>query len=88
MVCPKFSADYYTVPYTHNWELMKSVGSHDSSLLLFMKFMEVIVWYFVSDSHKAVIALIVILPWKWCMWSFLCNLIDMIVDGVVLKAAA
>jgi hypothetical protein len=29
---------------------MKSVGSHGSSLLLFM--MKVIVWHFVSKSHK------------------------------------
>jgi len=45
---------------THLWELMKSVGSHGSSSLLFM--MKVMVCHFVSDSHEVMTALIVVLP--------------------------
>ncbi len=51
-----------------------SVGSHGSSSLLFM--MKVMVWHFVSNSHKVTTALIVMLPSNWCLWRFLCNLID------------
>jgi hypothetical protein len=39
---------------------MKSVGSHNSSSLLFV--VKVIVCHFVSDSHKVMTAHIVILP--------------------------
>ncbi len=45
---------FYTIYYTHCWELMKSVGSHCSlSLLVVMK---VMVWHFVSNSHKVMTA--------------------------------
>jgi hypothetical protein len=56
-------------------ELMKSVGSHGSSSLLLM--IKVMVWDFVSDSHKVKTALILVLPCKLLLWNFLCNLIDM-----------
>jgi hypothetical protein len=46
--------------YTQWWELMKSVGSHGSSSLLFM--MKVMVCHFVSNSHEVMTALIVMLP--------------------------
>jgi hypothetical protein len=39
-------------------------GSHGSSSLLFV--MKVMFRYFVSDSHKVIIALIVVLPPKCC----------------------
>jgi hypothetical protein len=39
-------------------------GSHGSSSLLFV--MKVMLRYFVSDSHKVIIALIVVLPPKCC----------------------
>jgi hypothetical protein len=35
---------------TYNWELMKSMGSHDSLSLSFI--MKMVVWRFVSNSHK------------------------------------
>jgi hypothetical protein len=43
--------------YTPHWELMKSVGSHGSLSLLFV--MRVMISHFVSDTLKAMIALIV-----------------------------
>ncbi len=46
--------------YTHCWELMNSVGSHDSSSLPFV--MKVMVCHFVSDSREVMTALIVMLP--------------------------
>jgi hypothetical protein len=61
--CPKFWADHYILIYTHCWELMKSVGTNGSLSLLFM--MKVMVWHFVSNSHKVVTAL-VMLPPKCC----------------------
>jgi Na+-translocating ferredoxin:NAD+ oxidoreductase RnfD subunit len=60
MVCSSFWADYYMLIYTHCWELMNSVGSHDSLSLLFV--MKVMVCHFVSDSHEVMTALIVMLP--------------------------
>jgi uncharacterized membrane protein YkvI len=42
--------------------LMKSVGSHGSSSLLFM--MKVIVCHFVSNSHEVMTALSVVLPFS------------------------
>jgi hypothetical protein len=45
--------------YTHCWELMNSVGSHGSLSLLFV--MKVMVCHFVSDSHKIMTTLIVVL---------------------------
>ncbi len=45
--------------YTHQWELMNSVGSHGSLSLLFM--MKVMIWHFVGASHKVMTALIVLL---------------------------
>jgi hypothetical protein len=60
MVCPSFWEDYYMLIYTHCWEVMNSVGSHGSLLLLFV--MKVMVCHFVSDSHEVMTALIVVLP--------------------------
>jgi len=60
MVCPSFWEDYYTLIYTHCWELMNSVGSHGSSSLPFV--VKVMVCHFVSDSHEVMTALIVVLP--------------------------
>lgn len=53
---PKFWADYYTVICTHFISRLKSVGSNGSNSLPFM--MKVTVWFFVSDTHKVIIALI------------------------------
>jgi hypothetical protein len=50
--------------YTHCWELMNSVGSHGSLSLQFV--MKVMVCHFVSDSHEAMTALIVVLPNCFC----------------------
>jgi hypothetical protein len=50
----EFGRLFYTFYYTHCWELMKSVGSHCSLSLLFM--MKVMVWHFVSNSHKVMTA--------------------------------
>jgi hypothetical protein len=44
--------------------MMMSVGSHGTASLLFV--MKVTVWYFLSDSHKVMIALAVILPSNCC----------------------
>jgi hypothetical protein len=41
--------------YTHCWEQMKSVGGHGSLSLQFV--MKVMVWHFVSHSHKVMAAL-------------------------------
>jgi len=48
----------------HRQELIKSVRSCGSSSLLSM--IQVMVWYFLSDSHKVVAALIVMLPSNCC----------------------
>ncbi len=81
MVCPSFWEDYYVLIYTHCWELMNSVGSHDSSSLPFV--MKVMVCHFVSDSHEVMTALIVVLPlivvveislqlhWSYSLWQLL-----------------
>jgi hypothetical protein len=42
-------------------EVMKTVGSHGSSSLLFLMKL-LMVWHFVSNSHKVMTALIVMLP--------------------------
>jgi hypothetical protein len=57
---------YLSTP--HHWELIKSVGSHGSSSLLFCD--EVMIWYFMSASHKVLSALIVILlpNWEISLW--------------------
>ncbi len=57
MVCPKFWVGYYLLICTHHWELMKSVGSHDSLLMLFMM-KKVMVWHFVRNSWKVMTELI------------------------------
>jgi hypothetical protein len=62
-VCLKIWADYCILIYTtHCEELMKSVCSYGSSSLLFM--MKVMVGHFVSDSHKVMTTLIVMLIFK------------------------
>lgn len=50
--------------YTHLQELTMPAGSHGSLSLLFV--IKVMLRYFVSDSHKVRIALIVVLPPKCC----------------------
>jgi hypothetical protein len=45
--------------YTHCWQLMNSVGSHGTLSLLFV--IKVMVCHFVSNSHKVMTALIVVL---------------------------
>ncbi len=65
MVCPKFRVDYYVlIYYTHCQELMKSWVCNGCSSLLFL--MKVIVWQFVSNSHKVMTALIVKLSSNCC----------------------
>jgi hypothetical protein len=47
-----------TLIHTHHQELMKSVGSHgSSSLLFFVMNVKTMVLHFVSDSHEAMTAL-------------------------------
>jgi hypothetical protein len=46
--------------YTHCWELMSLMGSHDSSSLSFV--MKVMVCHFVSDFHEVMTAFIIMLP--------------------------
>jgi len=59
ILCPTFWADHSIFFYTHHQELAKSLVSQCSSSLLFM--IKVMVWHFVSDSHKVMTALIVVL---------------------------
>ncbi len=59
---------YCLLSSTHHWEMMTSVGSHGTASLLFV--MKVTVWYFVSDCHKVMIALAVILPSNCCCCCF------------------
>jgi hypothetical protein len=47
----------------HCWELMKLMDSHGSLSLLFM--MIVMVWCFVSGSHKVMTVLAVVLLWSY-----------------------
>jgi hypothetical protein len=70
----------------HHWELMKSVvDSHGSSSLLFaMKVM--MVWHFVSNSHKVMTAPIVVLPSDCCCCGdFLFNFAGMMYLLLVFK---
>jgi hypothetical protein len=64
---PRFWADYNTLIYTNCWELMKSVGGHGSSSMLFV--MKVMVWHFASEPHKVKTTLILVLPSK-CRGDF------------------
>jgi hypothetical protein len=70
---------FYT--YLHPWwKLMKSVGSHGSLSLLFV--MEVTVWHFVTNSHKVMTALIVVLPLECCcvclLFASCCEYVDLL----------
>jgi hypothetical protein len=68
--------DYYLLLYTHCEELIKSVGSHGSSSLQFK--MKVMVWNSLSDIHKVMTTLIVVMVHKTCCCRiFLCNFADM-----------
>jgi hypothetical protein len=55
----KFWADYCLLIYTHPWELMKSLGSQGRVSWLFM--LKVMVWHFVSDTHKVMTAFIFVM---------------------------
>lgn len=64
----------YCIPIYPPWGLMKSVGSHGSSSILFMIKVKVI--WFVSDTHRVKTTLILsMLPSyvQFPLWSFLCN---------------
>ncbi len=67
-----FWAVYYIVIYTHPQELMKSVGIYGSSSLLFV--IMVMVWHFVSNTQKVMIALIVVLLATCCGESLWCQI--------------
>jgi hypothetical protein len=68
--------DYYLLLYAHCEELIKSVGSHGSLSLQFE--MKVMVWNSVSDIHKVMTTLIVVVVHKTCCCRiFLCNFADM-----------
>ncbi len=67
--------DYYLLLYAHCEELIKSVGSHGSLSLQFE--MKVMVWNSVSDIHKVMTTLIVVVVHKTCCRIFLCNFADM-----------
>ncbi len=49
-------------------ELMKSVGSNERSSLLFM--IKGMVWHFMSDAHKVMTALMLMLPLLCCRGLF------------------
>jgi hypothetical protein len=55
----KLWADYCLRIYTHPWELMKSLGSQGRVSWLFM--LKVMVWHFVSDTHKVMTAFIFVM---------------------------
>jgi hypothetical protein len=59
---PRFWVGYYLSPPN---KLMKAMGSHDSSSLLFV--MQVMVSHFVSNSHKVMSQL---LFFKLLLWKF------------------
>jgi len=63
--CNKFCCG---VLFTHYQELMKSVGSHGSLSLLFV--MKVMVWHFMSDSHRVLATLIIMLSCNRCCGDF------------------
>jgi hypothetical protein len=67
---PRFWVDCYKVMYTHCWELMKSVGSHGSSLLLFCDGLMLCeqLSYSYDCTHCHV---------NFKLWRFLCNFKDM-----------
>jgi len=69
--CFAMKSLYDILVYTNCWEMMTAVGIDGSSSLLFM--MYVMVWHFVSNSHKIMTTLMVVLV---LLLSFLCNLID------------
>jgi hypothetical protein len=64
-VCWIFFVSYCMLIYIYHQELIKSVGSCGNLSLLFM--MKVMVWQFMSNTHKFMTALGVMLPSKcWC----------------------
>ncbi len=80
---PEIWVDCHILVYTHCPELMKSVKSHGSLSLLFM--MKLMVWHFVSDSHKVMTILIIMLPSN-CCGVFSITLYIYIVIGDVVRA--
>lgn len=60
---------YLSAPITGSWQ-SQSVSSDRS-------FLFVMVWNFVTNSHKVITTLIVVRPSECLLWWFLCNLIDM-----------
>jgi hypothetical protein len=59
----------YMLISTHSWELMKSMGSHGSSSLLFVM-NKVIIWHFACDLLKVMTRLIVLLTSNCCCGDF------------------
>jgi hypothetical protein len=53
VVLPKALSTLFSSYHSYCQELMKSVGSHGSSSLLFM--MKMMVWYFMSDTHDVIV---------------------------------
>jgi hypothetical protein len=81
LVCPNPRQIVNILVYTHWKELRgRQWGTHGSSFLLLMT--KVMVWHFVSNTHKVMTALICILHSKFCGVS-LCNVIDMLFVGNV-----
>jgi hypothetical protein len=68
-----FGVDYYILIYTHCLELMQSMGTSGNSFVLFIT--KVMVWLYISNSHKIKIALIIMLPSNCCFEDFF-NLVD------------
>jgi hypothetical protein len=61
---------YYLIIFSQHQEQMMSMGSQNHRSLLFM--MKLMVWHFVSDTHKVMTALIALmLPSKCCCRVFL-----------------
>jgi hypothetical protein len=74
-----FYLDWLLYTYLHptiGWELMNSVGSGHGILSLLFMMKVAMVWHFVSDSHKVMTELVVMLAFKWSLQKLVYNDID------------
>ncbi len=78
LVCP--DSGWMCTYYTLCKELMKSSGGYGSTSLLFV--IKVVMFRrFVSESHKVMAAIIVVLPSNCCCGGFVCNFINIYCFG-------
>jgi hypothetical protein len=78
LVCP--DSGWMCTYYTLCKELTKSSGGYGSTSLLFV-IKVVMVRRFVSESHKVMAAIIVVLPSNCCCGGFVCNFINIYCFG-------